>query len=301
MPCFYPLQAWRARTVNQTGKRGIVFNPRDGFHDLPVTVACGQCVGCRLERSRQWAIRCVHEAELYDRNCFVTLTYADEFLPEGGSLVKSDFQKFMKRLRKRFPGERIRFYHCGEYGEQFKRPHYHAVLFGFDFPDKLPKGMRNGFPVWESTALRELWPYGRSEIGSVTFQSAAYVARYVMKKVTGEKAEAHYASVDGDTGEMFSREPEYVTMSRRPGIGKRWFDRFKAETYRDDAVLVNGRLVKPPRFYDMQFELEDEKRLKALKVRRRLKMNPEEQTPERLAVREECAKARVSLLKRSVE
>src|SRR4051794_29862641 len=103
MPCFRPLKGYRARVTNpDTGKRSIVFNARKGFNDLPVDLPCGQCIGCRLERSRQWAIRCSHEAKLHEENCFITLTYAPEHLPPGGTLVVKDFQDFMKRLRFEF-------------------------------------------------------------------------------------------------------------------------------------------------------------------------------------------------------
>jgi hypothetical protein len=108
-------------------KKGV-----DGTLELP----CGQCIGCRLERSRQWAMRCLHESSLYDRNAFVTLTYDDEHLPPGGSLNYPDFQRFMKRLRKNSKSP-IRFYMGGEYGESTLRPHFHVCLFGYDFPDKV--------------------------------------------------------------------------------------------------------------------------------------------------------------------
>ena len=155
MPCYSPLTGYVSRLANKNGKRPIVFNHRDGFLDLPVQVPCGQCIGCRLERSRQWAIRCVHEASLYDDNCFITLTYTDENLPCRGNrdcdkcdhfkekrcdglergLCKRDFQLFLKRLRKMF-GKGVRYHHCGEYGEQLGRPHHHACLFNFNFPDR---------------------------------------------------------------------------------------------------------------------------------------------------------------------
>lgn len=258
MACFHPLTGYRSRTVNPaSGKRSVVFNIRDGFHDQEVTVPCGQCVGCRLERSRQWAIRCVHEASCHSENCFITLTYSDEFLPPWLSLVKSDFQKFMKRLRKKFPGRVIRYFHAGEYGDLTGRPHYHACLFGFDFPDKYPWATRKGFQAWRSKILEELWPFGNSEIGSVTFESAAYVARYIMKKVTGKLLESHYQMCDVETGEVSSREPEYCTMSRRPGIAAGWYSRFGQEVFRSDSVVIRGRRVRPPRFYFGKFELAD--------------------------------------------
>ncbi len=285
MPCFSPLDGWRSLTLNPNGKRSIVFDIHEGFHDRPVTVPCGQCVGCRLEKSRQWAMRCVHEASLYEENSFITLTYDDESLPAGGSLDKRAFPKFMKRLRKKFSSRRIRFYHAGEYGDRFGRPHYHALLFGFDFPDKYPYAMRAEFPVCRSDILESLWPFGHSEIGSVTFDSAAYVARYVMKKVTGVKAEEYYAGA----------QPEYSTMSRRPGIGKQWYDDFKSEVYSSDSVVISGKLVKPPRFYDGQYEVQNPREMAAIKARRRAGHKYDEQRSSRLLVRREVFEANLKI------
>ena len=118
---------------------------------------------------------------MYDDNCFITLTYSNQHIPADGSLDVRVFQKFMKRLRKRF-GDGIRFYHCGEYGSLLGRPHYHACLFNFDFPDKYLWKENNGQKLYRSPSLEELWPYGYSSIGTVTFESAAYVARYILKR-----------------------------------------------------------------------------------------------------------------------
>lgn len=224
-------------------------------HEL--RVPCGQCIECRLRRSREWALRCVHEASLYDVNSFITLTYADEYLPQGGSLDRRAFPLFMKRLRKAFGS--VRYFHAGEYGERNGRPHYHALLFGLWFGDAVQVGVSDGgFPRFESGALSDVWEFGRADIGSVTFESAAYVARYCVKKVTGCAADAHYRG----------RVPEYATMSRRPGIGFRWFEQFRGEVYRDDSVLARGHEVTPPRYYDKkEFEL-DEARMEVVKARR---------------------------------
>lgn len=314
MPCYHPLRGYRSGKLNPSGKRSIVFNRRDGVGEVgEVTVPCGQCVGCRLERSRQWAIRCVHEASLHEHNCFVTLTYSDEFLPHGGSLVKSDFQNFMKRLRKgiadgKAPGMgKVRYFHCGEYGDRLGRPHYHALLFGFDFPDKQIWTTRKGHPVWRSSWLEELWSLGQSELGSVTFESAAYVARYVLKKRTGEGAKEHYEAVVEETGEVVDRTAEYVTMSRggrvkgAHGIGAPWFAKFGEEVYPDDEVIVRGRAVKPPKYYDNLYEIVDAQgALDVARARRRAR-RLEDETPERLEVREKCAIARLENLKREVE
>lgn len=292
MPCFRPLDGWRAATVNENGKRPIVFKKRDGFNDIPVKVPCGQCIGCRLERSRQWAMRCVHEASLFDDNCFVTLTYSDENLPAGGSLCLRDFQLFMKRLRFKY-GEGIRFFHCGEYGERFQRPHYHALLFNHDFSDKVLFKRSCDFPLYSSDSLSDLWPFGHCLIGDVTFESAAYVARYITKKITGDEAESHYGG----------RIPEYITMSRRPGIGSRWFDEFKGDILKGGFVVINGKKVRPPKYYDSLIELDNKDVFVRIKRSRVIaaKKVADNNTSSRHRVREKVTQARVSKLVRGME
>ena len=245
MPCYHPLTAYRGRRTS-SGKSEILFDKSQALKvgsGLSIQLPCGQCIGCRLERSRQWAMRCHHEASLYQDNCFITLTYSDEHLPSDKSLHVEHFQKFMKRLRKRF-GEGVRYYHCGEYGEKYMRPHYHACLFNFDFPDKKIWKENNGNRLYVSESLSELWPFGFVTIGDVTFESAAYVARYIMKKVNGDLAESHYERVDWETGEVYQLKPEYTTMSRRPGIGSNWFAKFKDDIFPQDYVVINGKKLK---------------------------------------------------------
>ncbi len=298
MPCYSPLHGFRARERSGNGKRAIVFQRSTGFEDMPVTLPCGGCIGCRVEKSRQWAMRCVHEASLHVRNCFVTLTYSDEYLPARGSLDRAAFPRFMKRLRKAYP-DGIRFFHCGEYGEKNGRPHYHALLFGFDFPDKMPFTVRSGYQVWRSPHLARLWPFGLHEIGTVTFESAAYCARYVVKKVVGEDEEWYYQRLDADTGELYRLEPEYATMSRRPGIGRRWIDRYGTEVYQHDSVVVNGKECKPVRYYDSVLESVDPALMRSVKRARERAVCLDEQTWERLEAREAVAEARVATFARS--
>lgn len=302
MPCYSPLKGYRSVTVNPNGKRSIVFSPARGLIDLPVDVPCGQCVGCRLERSRQWAVRCVHEAQLYERNCFITLTYNDVSLPADRSLDVRHFQLFMKRLRKRF-GASIRFYHCGEYGDLYGRPHYHSCIFNFDFPDKVLWKVSQGNRLYVSAILAELWPFGFSSIGDVTFESAAYVARYIMKKINGDGAAAHYRVYDSSTGEVFDRRPEYTTMSRRPGIGKGWLDKFQSDVFPRDYVVVRGVKCKPPRFYDSQFEVIDPDLFNSLKMARvrSAKKHVDNNTWDRLRVREQVKLAQISTLTRKLD
>lgn len=287
---------------NSSGKRSIVFNQAEGFKDLPVDLPCGQCIGCRLERSRQWAVRCVHEASLHEDNCFITLTYAEEHLPEGGSLQKEDFQKFMKRLRKSvdFP---VRYFQCGEYGEEYFRPHYHACLFGFDFKDKVLWKVVNDQQYFVSLELQRLWPFGHSTIGAVTFESAAYVARYITKKITGPGKESAYEYCDENTGQVFDRVPEYVTMSRRPGIAAGWFEKFKSDVYPDDFVVMRGRKFRPPKFYKEKFELVSPLDAAKAKAERQVaaELHKDNNTWDRLSVREEIQYLKYDQLKRSYE
>ena len=305
MPCYRPIQGWKGRVRTPNGKRPIVFNVNQGFEDLSVTVPCGQCVGCRLEHSRQWAIRCMHEASLHKDNCFITLTYDDAHLPHGGTLVKRHWQTFMKRLRKN-TGAKIRYYHAGEYGKKERRPHYHAILFGFDFKDKrFYKKSLTGHPLFISDTLFRTWNRGWADIGSVTFQSAAYVARYVMKKFTNadeEEVAWHYRNVDAITGESHDLEPEYATMSRRPGIAREWFDKYGAEVYTHDSVIVNGREAKPPKYYDTLMERTDPDEIRDIKVARRKAAGKHaaNQTTDRLMVREEVKSAQLRHLRRPI-
>jgi len=252
-------------------------------------------------------MRCSHEASLYDDNCFITLTYSDNCLPAGGTLVPRDFQLFMHRLRKfavKTRGRSLRFYACGEYGEQFDRPHYHALLLDFDFKDKtFWRKSPSGHSLYRSVELEALWPFGTCEVGAVSFESAAYVARYTVKKVTGDRAGEHYHRYDSD-GRSFSVHPEFGRMSRRPGIGAPWLDRYSTDVYDFDYVIVRGVKVKPPKFYDNKFAYASPSEFEAVALARMkgLTYAPGrgESSPERLAVKEEIASSRLMNLSRSL-
>lgn len=259
--------------------------PKKGYVDLRVQVACGQCVGCRVDRTEDWTTRIMHEVSTHELNQFITLTYDDKHLPADGSLVKGDFQKFMKRLRKQHG--KLRYFAVGEYGDQLGRPHYHAVLFGIDFADKRPHSKNeHGDQLYTSDTLDRIWGKGHAFYGKVTVQSARYVAKYCIKKVNGQLADDHYGS----------RIPEFACMSLKPGIGQSWFDRFGSDVYPSDYVVLNGKKRAPPRFYDSKLP---EKELAAIKERRltAVQRYKADQTPERLKARMECLQARISLRK----
>lgn len=329
MPCYAPITAWRSKVKNDSGKRPLVFNPNDGFKDMEVTVPCGKCYGCRLEYSRQWAVRCVHEAQMHDDNCFITLTFNDDNLPKDHSIRKEHLQKFFKRLRRHLDREaekhghlpiRFKYFACGEYGESTHRPHYHAILFGYDFPDKILHTKRNGNILFRSALLESLWPFGYSLIGDVSFESCAYVARYVMKKrkgdrdyvdpQTGLKNYEFYLIGDIETGEVFEVEPEFVLMSRgsgvptdpdvwRYGIGRSWLSAFSSDT-KKDFITLNGVKMKLPKYYDSVLEMEDEVDMMRRKRRRKTaaELRKEDNTFERLQVKEKVKRAQLDQLKR---
>lgn len=265
-------------------------------------IPCGGCIGCRLDRSRQWAARLMHEAKYHELKSFLTLTYSDENLPEGGTLVKRDFQLFMKRFRKEHGGK-IRYFMCGEYGDGNDRPHYHAIIFGCDFPDrkKHSKGAR-GDQIYTSATLDRIWGLGHTYIGNVTHESCGYVARYCMKKVTGQMAEEHYSRVNPATGEWYLLLPEYINMSLRPGIGADYYEDFKNDLYPSDYAVVKGKKLPVPKYYDRKLEKEEPQLLEQLKAtrKRRAVLDKANNTRERLAVRKEVILSKFKMLKRSL-
>lgn len=297
MPCYKPFPAYRDR-----GGEGISFKHTEDADEI--RLPCGQCIGCRLERSRQWAVRMMHESQMHEGSSFLTLTYSPEHLPGDGSVNLGHFQDFMKRLRRRIEPQRIKFFHCGEYGEALSRPHYHAIIFGYDFPDRSYFKTVNDCRYHTSDFLDDIWNRGFCLIGDVTFESCAYVARYVVKKVNGEKAFDHYWNLNEATGELRSVLPEYATMSLGreddKGIGYSWIQKYGREVCFSDSVVMRGVEMKTPRYYEQFFdglELEAIKGLREVEAHKRDFDN----TPARLAQREVCKQAQVSFLKRGYD
>ena len=256
----------------------------------------------------------IHEASLHSSNLFLTLTYNNSNLPSNRSLNLTHFQLFMKRLRK-IKGPKIRFYHCGEYGPQTLRPHYHAIMFNLSFDDLTLYSANNGKnPIYTSLELDEIWSYGECKIGEVNVSTARYVAGYIQKKVTGNRAESHYQrhSIDKQTGEILSTwtvAPEYSTMSRRPGIGIGWFKKFHTDCYPSDFVTHKGAKHPIPRAYDREMEKQYKEEILDLRKKRKIwnernvisrvkdqrkragntPLAQSEQTPERLRVKARIA------------
>ena len=347
MPCFHPLDAWVHPTKKtDKGKKLLLFkyDPRVCNGPTPdLQTQCGRCVGCRLGKSREWSVRCMHEASLYWDNCWLTLTLNDEYLatrPNPYSVQrgqKSELTRFLKRLRKKY-GSGIRYFYCAEYGETCffcnkheqkcrcgsfhpwrGRPHYHVCIFNHDFNDKRFYKTINGCHHYTSDALDALWTdpssglnMGYATISELTPDSAAYTARYSLKKITGDMADKdnpvtkikHYERIN-PYGEIVSLIPEYNNMSRGSkklntgGIGKGWLDKYPKEVLDNDAVLFKELRIKPPRYYDQKLSDIDPFTVEENKLKRIDKAeNSPDNTPERLEVREYITKQKTSTLRR---
>lgn len=307
MPCFYPIAVYSFKGEN--GKQVINFNiPRGKTANL--MLPCNKCFGCRLEYSRQWAVRCMHEAKYHDDNCFLTLTYDDENLPYGGTLVKRDLQLFNKRLRKKVG--RYRFYAGGEYGDLGERPHYHMCMFGYRPNDSIQLSKKG---LFTSPLVSQVWGKGFVSFGDLTFESAAYVARYCLKKI-GATNKEDWQRLDDETGEIFQLEPPFPLMSRgtgreadkdtvwHRGIGSHFAQSYTSDIYPSDNIIGSGRVLgKPPRYYDKILEQTNEQLYEKVKESRKQKLNDidvEEQMDMRMRAKEACIKAKLNQRKRKL-
>lgn len=252
MSCLYPIDGWRSRKVNESGKRSIVFRRDLGFEDMHVQVPCGKCLGCLQDRAKDWSVRIYNESTLHDRNSFLTLTYSDQHLPPDGKLQVDHMQKFVRSLRD--AGNKFRYFACGEYGGLTKRAHYHAIIFGMDFkcPDEEPCGPDGMFI---NPSLTNVWKRGNVVVAPVTPASCAYVAGYCNKKLG-----------DPDT---------FNIMSRRPGIGHAWIDRHHDDVRRAGAVIADdGGISKVPARY-MEWQEEELASVKRSRQEHVKKMSPD--------------------------
>jgi len=322
MACYHPIPAYR------TSGGDITFRAGHGV-GLSLQLPCGQCIGCRLERSRQWALRCKYEASLYSDNCFVTLTYSDDKLPVDGGLRKEHLQLFIKRLRQRvardlaaslgrkptkeeFEKNRIRYFACGEYGDGLKRPHYHLVLFNYHFSDRKEETKNgNGDKYYSSALLAQLWTFGFHVLADFSFETAAYVARYCTKKKSGAQAVSsdgapgYYSAIDRDTGEVVPINPEFMVCSLKPGIGEGWYRRFAGDVYPSGFVIHDGMRMAPPKYFDTLLKRSgglDELERQRLKRVRKASRTKADRLPDRLRVREAVQMAQCgNFLKRKLE
>lgn len=299
MGCDLPMAGYRSTQLHASGKSVLTFNPIKGRSNVPLSLPCGRCTGCRLERSRQWAVRMTHEAKMWANNCFITLTYDNEHCPTNYSLEPEHLQLFMKRLRHLSP-DPMRFYACGEYGDRFGRPHYHAIIFNYAFKDKVMAGSNGlGQPYWKAEELTETWGMGDCMIGRFSFQSAAYVARYVTKKITGPQAHAHYLRTSPIDGKPYQVHPEFARMSLRPGIGADFAKEFKGDYFPSGFIVSNGVRQRPPRYYISKLSEEEQRQLK-WDSQAHANQHRADNTKARRAVRTEARDLRITRLQRNL-
>jgi len=262
----------------KTTDGNIIFEYSSDAH-VELSIPCGQCIGCRLNHAESWALRMVHEAQLHQENSFITLTYDDQNIPPDGNLNYEHVTLFIKKLRKVLQKTqvKIKYYRVGEYGEKFSRPHYHIIIFGFDFSAKLRyRGIENERRVWRtkdqrkyyiSSLLTTLWGLGHAEIGEVDYRTCMYVAKYVTKKINGDRKQSHYERVN-ELGEIISVEPEKASMSRKEAIGKKWLEQYWTDVYPEDTVIHEAKRLKAPKYYDKWLEKNNPKLFEEVKSSR---------------------------------
>lgn len=232
MQCINPLKA------SQRDDLSITYNFNESIRGLEsFQFDCRKCLPCRLNQAREKAIRAFHESKMHPENSFLTLTYDDDHL-ESPRLIYAHIQTFMDSLRNRYPTRKISYMVTGEYGDKTKRPHWHLLLFNYSGPNPKHKYTTDhGERVYTSQELTDLWGKGNVEFGSLTMDSASYVARYAAKKLTHGKDQDH------------DYHPIHKTSSRY-AIGRSWIEKYYKSTFDNGFVILpNGSQAAIPRYY----------------------------------------------------
>lgn len=292
MACEHPTRAYLA----STGQVRIFKHTDKQYHIEPYTgllLSCGYCILCRADQARQWAVRIYNEAQCWDISSFVTLTYSDKHLPTHSSLNYPDLQKFWKRLRKKYG--KLSYYSVGEYGDKTLRPHYHACIFGHAFTENRTIIRRDPSLLWTSPELERAWGLGNVSVGALNYQTAEYTASYVTKKLARKQ---QYVRLDEETGELIRLAQPRALPSKRPAIGLRWLERFGHQVYHHDQVIVDGRPMRPPRYYDRWLKSQDQETYLRIKEQRLKKATP--LTREQTRARARSAHARAKSKSKSV-
>lgn len=299
MTCYYPRKGYRLPGTNK-----YVPEKPKGHSGAAIEFGCKQCIGCKLDYESEWATRMVHENQMHDESMFLTLTYSPENLPENYSLVPRHLQLFWKKVRKKYPELKIRYVGCGEYGNQTHRPHYHAILFGYEAKDLEQVGTNGrGDALYSSEEMDKLWGFGHVTIGKVTYESCAYVARYMLKNSGADMRNDDYSFIDESTGEIIIREQKpFIRQSRKPGIGLPWFEKYKSDVFPHDHVIIEGRKRPVPGYYLKKLAECDEEQHQHIKEKREGVINSkkfrQQHTPSRLHVKEEVKKAKLNIGKK---
>lgn len=307
MSCYHPVTVFPGKPPGG----GFVYDASKSYvGSVPKSISCSSCIGCRLDHSNEWMLRISHEAQSHEDCCIATLTYEDEHLPDGHNVSSEVVSKFVRRLRKKLGVRSIRYFACGEYGDLNHRPHYHIILFGYSFPDRVLDDVSGvGTHLYLSESLSLLWPFGRAVVGLFTPEGAGYVARYTLKKCSSDSA-ADLERYSAETGEALGTNREFISMSSKPGIGAGWYDQFAGDCFPSDFVIHDGRRYPVPLYYTRKFIAELNAAPSALFSLEELALrtsravaaraHPENKTAARLAVREEVQRLRAERLLRDL-
>lgn len=248
--------------------------------DMTVTqIGCGQCIECRIQKAREWAVRLYCESLCHDKDScwFITLTYAPENLPKPfdtfnrvnykrgmySSLCKDEVSTFMKNLRNKF-GPGIRFFACGEYmpnrdpnSSQLHAPHYHLCVFGLKNLDLKFLYAKKGHLYFNSDSIDKIWKKGFVVISDFSSTNAQYTAQYCVKKFTGKKNNDYYELCFNSQVKPLSEE--FILMSRRPGIGLNYLNSHKDELLSSKLIYMReGKSAMLPRYFKNKLFDDDE-------------------------------------------
>lgn len=247
--CTRPLTAYWKKNPNDDGKRGITFSRSDAYIDKELLLPCGKCPECRRKKINEWAVRCVVESSYHEECSFITLTYDDKNLPEGGTLKHEDWQNFMKRLRRHmdrhYGGKKLKFFMCGEYGGKKGRAHFHAIIFGHWFKDTFVHKELKSHKVYRSPELEKIWTAGFSTLGEVHYGTCSYVAKYAQKRMMPE--ELYYEKLEELKPYYQEKRMEYLRASQ--GIGKQFCIDNALSLLASDSITIRQRKNMLPRIF----------------------------------------------------
>lgn len=262
------------------------------YHLIP----CGKCIGCRLEKRRQWAVRATLEAKTHIENIFATLTYRDDDLVIGyqhPTLVEEHLTNFWKRLRQaliRHPEyftkeseSELRYLASGEYGDESNRPHYHALIFGLDFRDKTIEQKDGDNILYHSEHLDRIWTHGYCTIGNVSYASASYVAKYAMKN------DSYHKEIWNEIGV----EPQFCRMSRRPALALKWIEENHEDVYPSDELIINNQKMSSIKYFDNIYAAGNELLMHAIKLKRQTKTHELNTSKKQLLVKKKVKMAQL--------
>lgn len=300
MPCVHPIPAWRNTysSISTRKRAAPVFRypalkAAQGLVK-EMKLPCGKCIECRIDYSRQWAMRGACELQTSSTASFLTLTYNSENLPPDGSLQKSHYQKFLKRLRR--AGYKFTYMLAGEYGSKLSRPHYHAIIFGEDFKQgsyTAPVQQTAEMPLYVNDKITNIWGKGYVVMGEVSFAAIQYVAGYITKKINGDMAKDHYKG----------KLPEFMRVSLKTPIGSRWFDKYASDVYPRDEFIHDGKAMRPPKYFQRRYAKQNPEKALDLSVKRETvaESMSGQWTPERLAARKAITLAKFKMHVRRLE